>query len=206
MNYLIFDTETTGMGARDEVIQFAGIMLDDNFNMKSLYNFYCDTQQPISSGAYDVHKIDKKLLKELSHGYCFEDNFYSLLKSIKDMDVCWIAYNSQFDKRLINQTLEDNGLPRFNFGKEIFKLRPTSGTSNFCLLKAMKTLFPGKQKHNLEAMTQKLPISKETIDKRFIKLAELVGHNNNIRGFHDALYDVYCSVLILQEFQNKLRC
>ena len=42
MRSFIFDTETTGLGPRDEVVQFSGILLndDDHYKIESVLNFY----------------------------------------------------------------------------------------------------------------------------------------------------------------------
>lgn len=203
MNFLVFDTETTGLGAHDEVIQFAGFLLNENLAPIKLYNFYCDTQQEISEGAYKVHQISKAKLKELSGGYTFEDNFYKLLDYIRELDVCWVAYNCPFDRRLINQTLKNNGLPQYNFGKELNLLSNVSNVSNFCLLKAMRALLPG-YKHNLSTVVKTLPWNEDDIKKAVTVLMSKLGINGNV-GYHDAIYDAYCTTLLLKQYHTKLR-
>lgn len=207
MNYLIFDTETTGLGAADEVIQFAAILTDSNFNLKRLFNFYCDTQQVISNGAFEVHHMDKKFLKLHSGGKTFEDHFLEVLKFLNNNgynNVCWVAHNAKFDKRIINQTLELNGLKPFNFGKSLTMLKDTEGTSNFCTLEMAKALFPGKGGHKLEEMIKRLPYTKEQIDKSFALFANKCNLPEDL-SYHNAIYDVYCDFLILKHFANRMR-
>lgn len=57
--YVILDTETTGLGPNDEIIEIAIIDLDGNV----LIDTRVDTDVPINYGAYEVHGITKEDLK-----------------------------------------------------------------------------------------------------------------------------------------------
>jgi DNA polymerase III epsilon subunit-like protein len=219
MYYLLFDTETTGMGSKDEVIQFTGLLLRDldpeeleehrRLNKKSapikmlkLYNFYCDTTRKIDSGAYKVHGIDKALLKELSEGHTFEDNFLSMINFLKGKDVCWIAYNVAFDKRLINQTLSNNNLPKFNFGKNLALLSDVKGTSNFCLMRGVTGLSK-KGERNLGTVANDI-YDDNTIRKLFEVFSKKAGIEQDI-DYHNAIFDVFVSYLIFSYYFYRLR-
>ena len=66
--FILFDTETTSLFMRTptksgaEVIQFAAIMIDKEFNITRIINRYCSSTQLIDSGAIKVHGLsDKKI-------------------------------------------------------------------------------------------------------------------------------------------------
>ncbi len=40
MQYIVFDTETTGLSASDEVVQFAGLLLNEKLDLVKIINFY----------------------------------------------------------------------------------------------------------------------------------------------------------------------
>ena len=104
MKYLIMDTETTGLGSRDEVIQFSGILVNEEFKMSKLYNWYCETSVPITKEAAATHGLNANLLHVLSHGYTFEDNWLTMEELLNTPDITFIGWNVSFDIRLINQT------------------------------------------------------------------------------------------------------
>ena len=221
MHFMIFDTETTGLGPKDEVIQFAGLLLRTTteqekqsmraagkpvkeLKMMRFYNFYCDTIKSIDPGAAKIHGIDKKKLKELSEGYTFEDNFYPMIKELGDIDICWVAYNVAFDKRIINQTLENNGLPAFNFGKTKAAISRENTTTNFCLMNAMTSMNPAGKRRKLAEVVDSLGYSKEAIDNSFSVFAKQCGLESK-GAYHDATYDVFCTYLVFEKHFNKMR-
>lgn len=206
MNYFLFDVESTGMTNKDEVIQFSGLLFDEKFALKKFFNFYCDTQQTIDPGALKVHGISKEILKKLSDGKTFEDNFFEMLKILEQYpDLCWVSYNIEFDKRLVNQTLVNNGLESFDFGKDLPKFIKVLGKSNACLLQGMRMIFPGRGGHKLYQIVERLPYSKEDIQKAFAKLAITCNLDPEL-SYHNAAYDVYTSYLVFKYFAPKLMC
>lgn len=224
MYYFLFDTETTGLGSKDEVIQFSGLLLRDpvaedgqsssstNLVLMKFYNFYCNTTQVISDGAYQVHGIDKNALVQLSEGKTFEDNFYPFLTSLRKTieadktfngnDVCWVAYNVAFDKRLVNQTLVQNGLPAFNFGKNNALFSKTNGDSNVCLMNAITSLLGKRRK--LSEVIAYFDLESQ-INKSFKVFADKCGIGDDI-SYHNAAYDVFASFVVMNHCIAKLRC
>ena len=86
--YVILDTETTGLGDYDEVIEIAIIDLKGNI----LLDTRVDTDVPISFGAYEVHQISKEDLKGKPK---FKDINETVSEILKDKKV--LIFNSRFD-------------------------------------------------------------------------------------------------------------
>lgn len=151
MKYLIFDTETTGLHSQDEVIQFSGLILDNNLKLKRGYNWYCDTPHEINKDAAAVHGITKKMLHDLSGGKVFEDRWFTMLNGIDMTEgITFVGWNVDFDKRLINQTLNNNGLDEFDFGRKVTTLRNSPDVYFFDLMKAVANLMVGRDRLKLE--------------------------------------------------------
>ena len=72
MQYVIFDTETTGLGNNDEVIQFSCMYLNENFKLNGIDDFYCMPTAEISAGAMAVHHLTLNKVRKLSGQKFFE--------------------------------------------------------------------------------------------------------------------------------------
>lgn len=137
MRYLLFDVETTGLSKRDEVIQFSGFLLNNNFkNIEKVVNFYCMSDVPISSRAREIHHIGQAELRRLSDSKTFEEYYYEMPDIFDNVNNSFISYNTDFDTRMTNQTLENNGIKKFNFPQvqkylEFDSKKPVT----FCLMK-----------------------------------------------------------------------
>ncbi len=117
-DYLILDTETTGLGDKDIVIQIAVIDLDGNTIIDSLVK--PTKRKTISRDATAIHGIKMRDLQESPH---FADVISDLLPHI-NMGKSIIVYNMEFDSRMMNQTLEQDGVD------STFKFK------GYCLMKA----------------------------------------------------------------------
>lgn len=203
MKYLIFDTETTGLHSQDEVIQFSGLILDNNLKLKRGYNWYCDTQHEINKDAAAVHGITKKMLHNLSGGKVFEDHWFTMLNGIDMTEgITFIGWNVDFDKRLINQTLNNNGLDEFDFGRKVTTLRNSPDVYSFDLMKAVANLMVGRDRLKLEQASKMISMDEATLKKRYSRLASKFT-NVAEKDFHNALYDTYVTYEIFSEFAMK---
>lgn len=203
MKYLIFDTETTGLHSQDEVIQFSGLILDNNLKLKRGYNWYCDTQHEINKDAAAVHGITKKMLHDLSGGKVFEDHWFTMLNGIDMTEgITFIGWNVDFDKRLINQTLNNNGLDEFDFGRKVTTLRNSPDVYSFDLMKAVANLMVGRDRLKLEQALKMISMDETTLKKRYSRLASKFT-NVVEKDFHNALYDTYVTYEIFSEFAMK---
>lgn len=103
-DYIILDTETSGLGEKDVIIQIAAIDLDGNVLLDSLVK--PKKRKSISREATAIHGINSKKLEYAPH---FADVFCHLLPFIKARKK-FLIYNFEFDKRMIEQTLRADEL------------------------------------------------------------------------------------------------
>lgn len=206
-NIVIFDTETTGLGSTDEVIQFSAIVmtqLDDKIDFKDVISFYADTNKHIAPGASAVHGITNTELTRLSNGKYFEEQI-GKYQDIIDPSVptIFIAYNIAFDKRLVNQTLEQNGYLPIDFGRTITSMpNDNRGNYNLCLMRYCEQIYTGGKRVKLESIMQKY-VKADLQNTLYKKLkAKYNIQDSATDGYHDALYDTVACVVIF--IQNKL--
>lgn len=101
--YVILDTETTGLGDNDVVIQIGIIDLDGNILLDTLIK--PSKRKRISSEATNIHGIKMIMLKDSP---TFKEIYQEFRNIIKGKKV--LIYNNQFDIRLINQTAQQDNL------------------------------------------------------------------------------------------------
>lgn len=95
--YVILDTETTGLGQNDVIIQIALINLDGKVLFDSLIN--PTKRKRISGEATAIHGLRMSDLRNAPHFYEVIDKIYELT-----LNKTVIIYNEDFDRRLIKQT------------------------------------------------------------------------------------------------------
>ncbi len=99
---LIVDTETTGLNDTDEIIQLAIIDLSG----KVLLNTLLRSTKPVTPEARTVHGITDQSLDEAPSMVEVYDEIISLIGNRH-----LVAYNAEFDKRMLRQTCERYELP-----------------------------------------------------------------------------------------------
>lgn len=199
MEFLVFDTETTGLSANDEVVQMAGLLLTPDLQLKKVINFYCYTQVPFNPKAKAVNGLSSAELMRRSRGKFFED-YYCSLDIFRKTDIVWIGYNVQFDIGMINNTLENNGMPRHYFGKDITNLGVKSGIYQFDVLQMLSAM-NGGTRIRLTNAAEKLAYSREQIDSMYSKLLRLINLNTGVKD-HNALYDALITWLLVVEYRR----
>lgn len=95
--YVILDTETTGLGKYDEIIEISIIDLDGNV----MYDSLVKPDRRITYDAYKIHGISDEMVDDYSN---FKEQWDDIYKVIKGKTI--IAYNAKFDIRMIKQTLD----------------------------------------------------------------------------------------------------
>lgn len=202
-NIILFDTETTGLGNKDEVIQLCAIILTQDgkkLKFKDVINFYCDTNVHIPQEAVNIHGIDNKALYKLSDGKYFEEQLVKC-KDFVDPSIptVYMAYNINFDKRLINQTLEQNGYAPIDFGQQLnFMPADASRNYNVCLMEIAKQAYTNGRRVKLQTLIDKY-MDENHLKMLHTKLKAAYKIKTASDGYHDALYDtVACLVLLTQ--------
>lgn len=107
-NFYIIDTETTGIGKTDEVVQIGVIDKNGEVVLDTLVR----PTQRVPSGAINVHGISNEMLADAPS---FDDVYTTL--SIKLAGAPLVAYNMDFDWRLLQQTVNLYKLPMLRVGK-----------------------------------------------------------------------------------------
>jgi DNA polymerase III epsilon subunit-like protein len=204
----LYDTETTGLGPRDEVIQIAGILTD--INLKPLYavNRYCFSTVPIDPGAFNSHGITRTDLLKLSGGRFLEDvdDEIKFLREEKDL-VC-ISYNHDFDGRLMNQTMTNNGLDKFDFGTKIATLKRnlTAGRYNLCAMHLFTQVLNAGRKYDLKQLAKtRSGYDEVTLFALYTEFAKRLSFTvDESRKYHDALFDVFLIWVLLSKYKGMV--
>jgi DNA polymerase-3 subunit epsilon len=103
-DWVILDTETTGLGLTDEVIQIGIIAPDESVLLDSLVRPL--KRQSIPAAAAAVHGIT---IEQLAGAPSFPELAPRLEEILRERRV--IAYNAEYDRRLIMQTALLCGVP-----------------------------------------------------------------------------------------------
>lgn len=157
-NYIVLDTETTGMNSYDEVIQLS--ILDLNGNI--LFNSYFKPKTKISQGAKKIHNIS---MNDLKDSPLWSSKWFEISSILKDKTI--IAYNAEFDEKLIKQTCTNHNI------KIGFNIK------SICALKYTRQKHKYLTKYDLMSVVSHLGMD---LDK------------NNA---HEALFDTYACLYII---------
>ncbi len=108
MREIIFDTETTGLDAReDRVIEIGGIELDNRFPTGRTFHVYLDPQgRQIHPDAQAVHGISQEMLAGKPTFADIAADFVAFIEGAR-----LVAHNAGFDHGFINAEFARLGLP-----------------------------------------------------------------------------------------------
>lgn len=205
MKYMIFDTETSGLEAKDEITQFAGFLVNDDLKLERLYNFYCYPLVDISDKVVSITGLNKALLMELSGGKFFEEQFHELQYLQTCKDLTWVGYNVSFDTRMINQTLQNNGYEPFQFGRKVSLLNNQHGNYQFDVMMACANLYNhGKRANLAKAVRTYCKTEEQQIKAEYRRILEFAGIPM-LGEYHNALFDAYSTFHLFKEVINFYR-
>ncbi|MGB5965494.1 MAG: exonuclease domain-containing protein [Sulfurimonadaceae bacterium] len=174
--YIILDTETTGAGENDRVIQLGYLVLDPG-KPTEIHNELCSTEVPIAVGAMEVHNITPDMIE--GKPTCVEMKSYHRLIALNSPENYMIIHNAPFDIGM----LEKEG-----FSLEM-KLIDT--------LRVAKHVFPDSEYHRLQYFRYSLELYKE----EEIEAAKL---GIELKA-HDALGDVLFLKLLLTRLRETVQ-
>lgn len=100
-DYVILDTETTGLNRWDEIIELAILDMKGNTLYESLFN----PLESIPNEATQIHGITNEMVQ---NSPSFLEEWETIWSILKDKTV--LIYNSRFDVNMIYQTLEKSDL------------------------------------------------------------------------------------------------
>jgi len=173
--YIILDTETTGVGENDRVIQLGYIVL--GVNPIEVHNEFNSCDVPISFGAMEVHGITPDLLTDKP--ICTETSAYKRLLELNTNDNYIIIHNAPFDIKM----LEKEG-----FSTQM-KVIDT--------LRVAKHILPDEEAHRLQYFRYKMELYKEE-EKEATALGIVV-------KAHDAIGDVLVLKLLLSKLRAAVQ-
>lgn len=172
--YILLDTETTGAGESDRIIQL-GFMVLEGKNVE-VYNDLCRSDVPIGYGAMEVHGITPEMIEGLPE--CCETAAFKALNEINTPDNVLIIHNAPFDLGM---------LAKENFNSNM-RLIDT--------LRCAKHLFDDEEAHRLQYFRYRLGLYK-------IEEAEAASLGIEVKA-HDAIGDVLVLKLFLSELRKRL--
>ena len=173
--YIILDTETTGAGDEDRVIQLGYMVLGDK--EIEVHNEFCSSDVPISFGAMEVHGITPDMIE--AKPKCTELPAYKRLQELNTPDNYIIIHNAPFDIGM----LEKEGF------KTQMKVIDT--------LRVAKHIFEDEEAHRLQYFRYKMGLYKEEqkeADKLGIEIKA-----------HDAIGDVLVLKLFLSKLRLAIQ-
>ncbi|WP_345976778.1 exonuclease domain-containing protein [Sulfurimonas sp. HSL3-7] len=173
--YIILDTETTGAGEKDRVIQLGYMVLDPG-KPTEIHNELCSSEVPIEIGAMEVHNITPEMIE--GKPLCIEIRAYQRLIELNSPENYMIIHNAPFDIGM----LEKEG-----FALEM-KLIDT--------LRVAKHVFPDSEYHRLQYFRYALELYKEEESEAAKLGIELKAH--------DALGDVLFLKLLLSKLREAV--
>jgi len=170
--YILLDTETTGTGEQDRIIQLGYIVLDNKGI--EVYNEFCSSEVSISYGAMEVHGITPEMIE--GKPICTELPAYQKLLEYNSDENYLIIHNAPFDIGMLE--------------KEGFK----NQMQVIDTLRVAKHVLPDEEAHRLQYFRYKMGLykqEKEEADKLGIEVKA-----------HDAIGDVLVLKLFLSELKK----
>jgi DNA polymerase III epsilon subunit-like protein len=174
--YFLFDTETTGNGEQDRIIQVGGILVHSK-NEIEVFDELCSCDVPISIEAMAVHHITPQMIE--SKPSFLQTNFHAKLIEYNSLQNYLIAHNISFDTGMLQ--------------KEGF-------VNNYTIidtLRCAKHLLPHEQSHALQYLRYSLGLYSG-------EQSECDTLNVTIKA-HDAIGDVVVMKLLLSKLVQELR-
>ena len=173
--YVLLDTETTGAGDSDRIIQL-GFMVLDGKNVE-VHNDLCSAPLPIGYGAMEVHGITPDMIE--GKPPCTETSAFQALCTLNTPENVLIIHNAPFDLGML--------------AKEDF----TSQMRLIDTLRCARHLFDDEEAHRLQYFRYRFGLYK-------IEQAEADALGIVVKA-HDAIGDVLVLKLFLTELRKRLQ-
>ena len=175
--YVILDTETTGTGEMDRIIQLGYIVLGKPSESVEVFNEFCSSEAQISLGAMETHNITPEMIENKPK--CTDTQAYKRLIELNTDENYMIIHNAPFDLGM----LEKEGF------KNEMQLIDT--------LRCAKHLFKDEEFHRLQYLRYSLGLYKQEQEE-----AQKLGIE--IKA-HDAIGDVLILKLFMSALTTKIK-
>ena len=170
--YIILDTETTGAGEKDRIIQLGYMVLEGA--QVEVFNEFCSADVPISYAAMEVHGITPEMIE--GKPKCQELPSYKKLLEINTPQNYLIIHNAPFDIGMLQKEGFENKMQLID------------------TLRVAKHLLPDEEAHRLQYFRYKMGIYKEE-EREAKKLGITI-------KAHDAIGDVLVLKLFLTRLKH----
>lgn len=172
--FILLDTETTGAGESDRIIQLGYMVLEGK--SVEVYNDFCSTDVPIAIPAMETHGITPEMIE--GKPLCIETEAFKALLPLNSPENVLIIHNAPFDLGM---------LAKENFISQM-RLIDT--------LRCAKHLFDDEEAHRLQYFRYKLGLYRQ-------EGAEASALGIEVKA-HDAIGDVLVLKLFLSELRKRL--
>src|SRR3990167_8897123 len=173
--FVLLDTETTGAGDNDRIIQLGYMVLDGK--KVEVYNDLCSAEVPIGYGAMEVHGITPDMIEGKPE--CTQTNAFQTLRELNTPENVLIIHNAPFDLGML--------------AKENF----TSQMRLIYTLRCARHLFEDEEAHRLQYFRYRFGVYK-------IEQAEADALGIGVKA-HDAIGDFLVLKLFLSELRKRLQ-
>ncbi len=173
--YVILDTETTGTGEEDRVVQLGYLVLGTK--EIEVHNEFNSAPIPISFGAMEVHGITEEMIA--GKPACVETSAYKRLEELNSSENYMIIHNAPFDLKMLAKEGFENQMQVID------------------TLRVAKHVLPDEEAHRLQYFRYKMELYKEEA-----KEADALGI---VVKAHDAIGDVLVLKLLLSRLKTIVR-
>ena len=175
--YIILDTETTGTGELDKIIQLGYIVLGKPSEAIEVHNEFCSCDTPIGIGAMETHHITPEMIE--GKALCVDTQAYRRLVELNSDDNYMIIHNAPFDLGMLKKEGFENQMQLID------------------TLRCAKHLFPEAEFHRLQYFRYALKLYKEE-EAEASKLGVVI-------KAHDAIGDVLILKLFMSALTKKVK-
>lgn len=212
MKYLVIDTETTGVNQsyvsekkplsltkQSEIIQIAGLALDEHYQVLHAFSFYCDAITATSSdGAFKTHRLDLQDIRSKVPMQFFSVIADTKLQILFEPDIMFIGKKVGFDMNMIGAGCR-NCVSEWVKPKQTIRCREKHGRHMLDLNAVFRkrlSMYDNMLKEGRDKF-----FSEHTDLQIWGNSPELYLERKNM--FHDAFYDVINTYLLFEQMRKE---
>lgn len=133
--FIFLDIETTSLEETSGIYQIGTIVTDVYFKIKEVHNDFFMVNKHKWDNGFNI-PFDYDTLTEKSNGARLANRWDEFHELFWDSGSLVIAYNTDFDLRMLAKYSEREELPKPNWGTEVIKLGRFKDKGYFCALRA----------------------------------------------------------------------